>query len=97
MIPHPPTSTDPPEDLRAVYNDDLLVMSFALPQGAKRVSLTSLEREVLASIVAGRSNAEIARERGRSLRTIVNQVSKILRKLGVASRLEIVAKTSHSA
>ena len=94
MSPRTPTSTDPPEDLRAVVSEDLLVMSFTLPHGAKRVPLTPIEKEVLVSILSGRSNAEIAKERGRSLRTIVNQVSNILKKLGVKSRLEIVAKSS---
>jgi DNA-binding NarL/FixJ family response regulator len=40
---------------------------------------------------AGLSNAAIARARGRSPRTIANQLQSIYRKLGVASRAEMTA------
>jgi DNA-binding CsgD family transcriptional regulator len=53
--------------------------------------LTDAERQVALAILAGRSNAEIARIRGTSPRTIANQVAHIFRKLGVKSRSEFVA------
>ena len=87
---------DPPKDLRAVYADDLLVMSFELPAKTKHVSLTQAEINVLVGLLAGRSNAEIAGDRGCSVRTIANHVASILRKLGVKSRLEVVAKMPQS-
>ena len=43
-------------------------------------------------VVAGRSNGEIAAARGRSVRTIANQVAAIFRKLGVGSRLELARR-----
>jgi DNA-binding CsgD family transcriptional regulator len=59
----------------------------ALPAGA----LSRAEREVLALLLDGSSNAEIAAIRNRSTRTIGNQVGSIFRKLGVGSRSELFA------
>lgn len=50
--------------------------------------LTTREREVLAYIQAGRSNAEIARRLFVSPRTVATQVGSILRKLGVSNRVQ---------
>ena len=58
------------------------------------VQLTSCEREILALVVAGLGNAEIARHRGRSVRTIAHQVDSIFRRLGVSSRLQLYALLS---
>ncbi len=52
------------------------------------------EGEVLRLLAAGLSNAEIARARGRSARTVANQVARIYRKLGVRSRLQLFALLS---
>lgn len=48
--------------------------------------LTAAEQEVLALVVAGHSNRAIAALRGRSTRTIANQVGSLLLKTGCASR-----------
>jgi DNA-binding NarL/FixJ family response regulator len=53
-------------------------------------SLTPAEREVARAILDGRTNAEIARARRTTLRTVANQVSSILSKVGVGSRSELV-------
>jgi DNA-binding NarL/FixJ family response regulator len=52
--------------------------------------LTRAELEIARMLRGGLSNAEIAAARGRSLRTIANQVAAILRKLGVSSRHEVM-------
>jgi DNA-binding CsgD family transcriptional regulator len=62
-------------------------------RGAYR-ELTAAQREVLGLVLAGQSNAEIARRRGRSPRTIANQVGSIFRRLGVRSRLELFASVT---
>lgn len=54
--------------------------------------LTGAEREVLRQVLAGLSNPEIACRRGRSPRTIANQVASIFGKLAVSSRLELFAR-----
>jgi len=56
--------------------------------------LTFAEQAVFSALLSGQSNQEIAASRGRSLRTIANQVAAIFQKLGVGSRAELVAKVS---
>jgi DNA-binding CsgD family transcriptional regulator len=54
--------------------------------------LTPAEAEVLELLRAGLSNRDIAARRGRSPRTIVNQVRSIFVKLGVRGRPELFAR-----
>jgi ATP/maltotriose-dependent transcriptional regulator MalT len=56
-----------------------------------RFGLSPREREVLALLAAGRSNAEIAEALFVSRRTVTTHVTRIYEKLGVASRAEAVA------
>jgi DNA-binding CsgD family transcriptional regulator len=53
--------------------------------------LSGAERQVLALLLDGCSNAEVAAIRNRSTRTIGNQVASMFRKLGVGSRSELFA------
>lgn len=69
---------------------ELEVLSDARPSLAE-LGLTPAEREVARLILEGASNAEIAGRRGSSLRTVEKQVASCLRRLGVASRGELVA------
>jgi DNA-binding CsgD family transcriptional regulator len=62
---------------------------------ARKDALTAAENEVLACAAAGLSNAEIARRRGKSLRTIANQLASAYRKLGVSGRQEVLAQLNH--
>ncbi len=57
-------------------------------------SLTESERAIVALVLDGRSGAEIAVLRGRSYRTIANQLAAIYRKFGVNARMELVARLS---
>jgi DNA-binding NarL/FixJ family response regulator len=50
--------------------------------------LTAREREVLAELATGASNAQIARTLGLSVKTVQNYVSRILDKLQVADRTQ---------
>jgi DNA-binding CsgD family transcriptional regulator/tetratricopeptide (TPR) repeat protein len=54
-------------------------------------TLTGREREIIAFLVAGRSNGEIAKELVISDKTVSVHVSNILRKTGTASRVEAAA------
>jgi len=82
-------------DVRAtrftVGDDELAVISFPLPD-ARNTPLSRAEMQVAALMALGLSNAEIARRRGRSIRTVANQVASILRKLGARSRVEATAR-----
>ncbi len=80
-----------PPSLAALRSDDgeIAVLSFEVPRGPQR--LTPAESEVVTLLLGGRSNREIADARGTTPRTIANQVASIFRKLGVHSRLELVA------
>lgn len=55
--------------------------------------LTAAEVEVARLAALGRTNAEIARIRETSVRTVANQMATLLRKLGVASRADILRST----
>jgi DNA-binding NarL/FixJ family response regulator len=59
--------------------------------------LTAAEKAVLGAVLAGKKNAEIARERGRSARTVAKQVAIAMRKLGVTTRGELAAAVSRAA
>lgn len=82
-----------PEDLDAHVlrqgEEELVVLSFT-PTG--RSALTEAEIRIAIGIAAGRSNAEIARWQGVSVRTIANHVASVLKKLGASSRNEVAAR-----
>jgi DNA-binding NarL/FixJ family response regulator len=73
-----------------VGGETLVVVS--MPIDAPNDDLLSpAEWSVARDAAAGKSNAEIARERGRSPRTIANQLASVYAKLGVGSRAELAA------
>lgn len=57
-------------------------------------TLTAAERDVLELLLAGSSNAEIAKKRKTAIRTVANQVASLFRKFGVGSRAELAARLS---
>lgn len=56
------------------------------------VEFTAREQEVLGLLAEGRANKEIAEELGCTVRTVEFHISNLLRKVGVSSRLELVAR-----
>jgi DNA-binding NarL/FixJ family response regulator len=58
---------------------------------AMSLLLTHAEAEVLAGLLRGLPDAEIARDRGTTVRTVAAQVAAIVRKEHVGSRTELVA------
>jgi DNA-binding CsgD family transcriptional regulator len=78
-----------------VAGDEVVVFSFEAREGAPG-SLTPAEAEIAVALVAGASNAEIARARGTSERTVANQIASIFRKLGVASRAGLLGRCRRS-
>jgi DNA-binding NarL/FixJ family response regulator len=72
--------------------EHLLVL---LPDGTERAleaELSSAERETLALVLEGRSNAQVATERGVSQGTVAKQIASLFGKLGVHSRTELMAR-----
>jgi DNA-binding NarL/FixJ family response regulator len=69
---------------------EFLVLS--MPSDDLLDGLTAAERMIAERLALGRSNAELARERGTSERTIANQVRAILEKTGTRSRAELTAR-----
>lgn len=74
--------------------DDYVVLSYPPATPPPSTGLTASEQAVFLALLAGQSNREIAESRGRSQRTVANQVASIFHKLGVGSRAELVAKHS---
>ena len=76
-----------------------VIFEFDLPSASELdlpETLTTAERAVARLLLEGRRNAEIAAERGKSPRTIANQVASIFRKLGVGARSELHALAARS-
>jgi DNA-binding NarL/FixJ family response regulator len=72
--------------------EQLAVLSFAWRELRIPTVVTEAEKAVIDAVIRGRSNAQIASERGRSARTIANQIASIFKKLGVHSRSELIAR-----
>ena len=75
----------------AVFGAGVAAQVLALgtaPTASAADGLTDREREVLALLAEGSSNAQIARALGLSLKTVQNYVSRILDKLQVADRTQ---------
>lgn len=66
-------------------------MSFFVSRPPQWKDLTAAEEHVVALVLEGLSNAQIARRRGTRERTVANQLASIFRKLGVSSRSELAA------
>jgi DNA-binding CsgD family transcriptional regulator len=86
----------PPADLVAetfdVGGEPFVVLSYTIVEDERPSGLTVAEYGVVRLILEGLSNAEIARARGSSPRTVANQIAAVFRKLGVRSRAELAAK-----
>ena len=69
-----------------------LLLSFEGPGDTFQSKLTPAESSVVAAVLAGHSNNEIARQRGTSPRTIANQLASIFNKLGIRSRAQLAVR-----
>jgi DNA-binding CsgD family transcriptional regulator len=86
----------PPPNLRGweldVDGTRFVLFEWSAGAQAEPLGLTPAEREVLAHLVRGDSNAAIAEARRTRTRTVANQIAAIFRKLGVHSRAELIAR-----
>ena len=87
-----------PPDLDAstfrIGRDEFVIFSFSSPRPKLPEGLSRAEREVVEGVLRGRTNDQIAKERGTSRFTVMNQLASVYRKLGVGSRWELVAGCS---
>jgi DNA-binding CsgD family transcriptional regulator len=65
----------------------IVVLSF---DSSRCSALTLSELDVARRAAAGESNEDIARARRTSVRTVANQITSVLRKLGLGSRSQLV-------
>ncbi len=76
--------------------DDYVVIGFPRHRPSSFANLTQAELAVTEGLLDGATMEEIARGREVSTRTVEHQVESAYRKLGVSSRLELVALVSRS-
>jgi DNA-binding CsgD family transcriptional regulator len=72
--------------------EELAVIAIPLDDPPLFLDLTPAERAVARLIVEGRSDADIAKARGVSKRTVANQIASILEKTRARSRVDFVAR-----
>lgn len=76
--------------------EELLV--FSLPRLALRredaEKLSEAERQVVAAVLRGLSNIEVASELGKSVNTVEGQLASVSSKLGLTSRAELIRRCS---
>lgn len=70
----------------------LIVVSIARLDLAAGSLFAPKERATVRLLIDGESHEEIARARGRSVRTIANQLGAVFRKLKVSGRLELIRR-----
>jgi DNA-binding CsgD family transcriptional regulator len=76
--------------------ETFVIASYSVESGPEGAELTEAERAVAEGAALGKSNAEIARRRGTSVRTVANLLARAFGKLGVRSRLELAARWARS-
>lgn len=76
----------------ALGGEEWLMGTYPLAGKISTDKLTDSERCVMAHLVLGSTNDDIAHRRNTSARTVANQVQSIFRKLNVRSRTELVAQ-----
>jgi DNA-binding CsgD family transcriptional regulator len=69
----------------------------AVEQTLQRAPLTPRERDVVSLLVAGSSTREIAAETGLTISTVNTYLKRIFSKLGVHSRVELIARMAGTA
>jgi DNA-binding CsgD family transcriptional regulator len=69
----------------------------AVEQTLRRAPLTPRERDVVSLLVAGFSTREIAAETGLTVSTVNTYLKRIFSKLGVHSRVELIARMAGTA
>jgi DNA-binding NarL/FixJ family response regulator len=86
-----PEATAAIEEFLGIARDEAAGEVEPAPAGEGAARLTSREREILALLVAGKSNREIAEELVLGERTVARHIANMYEKAGVHGRAEITA------
>ena len=73
-----------------IHGERVIVLSVPAV-AASTLPLTKTEQHIAERAACGDTNAQIARARRTSTRTVANQLARIYQKLGVRSRVELAA------
>lgn len=68
----------------------IVAMALRKSQKMERVGLTDMERDILALVIDGKSNKEIAAQMGRSVRTVENHRYRLMRKLQAENTASLI-------
>ena len=71
------------------------LLSYAREARARKRKITPRQQEIIASVIAGHSNKEIAQEFSLSEDTVKRHLTNIFGRLGVSNRLELAFFASH--
>ena len=66
------------------------VLEIALRELEPPAGLSSAEQAVVSGVIQGKSNAEIAADRGTSIRTVANQLRSVYGKLKISGRAQLL-------
>ncbi len=81
----------------AMRPGELGILSVPHAVGGPKAELLSVaQRAVVDQVLRGKSNAQIAKARGTSPRTVANQLRQVFERLGVGSRAELVSTLTRS-
>ena len=95
-VPVEGTMTATAESFPDLFLPDLLTFFFAT-EASPLLDLRKLsdaEQSIVRMIWSGASNKEIAQSRGRSLKTVENQIHALYPKLGVRDRRELILRAA---
>ena len=81
----------------ALAGEHLLIGAYPQIEERTIAPLTEAERDIVALVVAGSTNADIARRRGSSEHTVASQLQSIFRKLRVRSRSDLAVRLQSGA
>lgn len=83
-------SRAPQRDVYSIGNGEWYLASSLRPDWSRYAHVTNAERLIAHSIIEGRSNTEIARERETSVHTVENQVASLFRKVDASGRFDLI-------
>jgi DNA-binding CsgD family transcriptional regulator len=85
LVPHSITAHE-----LSIEGEAYAVLEIALRELEPPSGLTAAEQQVVCLVIQGKSNSEIAVERGTSIRTVANQLRSVYAKLKISGRAQLL-------